>query len=94
MIWESPANHIQQDTPQSVGQGGAKVEAHVDGSRLRVGKTVQLQPHGEIAEGEPRGSAKNALADDDQKSGQTKDLPQPWCFIPQNVQHLPLFHLG
>ena len=45
-----------------------------------------LQPHGEVAEGEPRSRAENSLANDDQKGGNAEDLLQPGRSCCKGVQ--------
>ena len=90
VIREAPEDEVQQDTPQHAGEGRADVEEGVDGGRLGIGEAVQLQPHGEVAEGEPRRSSENALADDHQEGGQADDGPELGHLLLHDLPHAPL----
>mmetsp|Transcript_57775 Transcript_57775/g.137573 ORF Transcript_57775/g.137573 Transcript_57775/m.137573 type:complete len:227 (+) Transcript_57775:495-1175(+) len=96
MIRAAPEDHVQQEAPDDAGKGSANIEEGIDGGSLLVGKAVQLQPHGQIAEGEPGRGAEDPLADNYQEGGHAKDLAKPWSLLDDDLQHcafIPLLAL-
>ena len=93
MIRAAPEDHVQQEAPDDAGKGSANIEEGIDGGSLLVGKAVQLQPHGQVAERKPGCSAKDSLPDDHQEGGEAKDLAELWSLLDDDRQHCALVSL-
>mmetsp|Transcript_53563 Transcript_53563/g.125677 ORF Transcript_53563/g.125677 Transcript_53563/m.125677 type:complete len:266 (+) Transcript_53563:470-1267(+) len=89
VIREAPRDDVQKHTSYNPRQGPSDVKAGDDGSSLRMLETVQLQPHGEIAEGKPRRSAKDSLADDDDEGWEADDVPKLRRLFTNDGHHAP-----
>mmetsp|Transcript_57776 Transcript_57776/g.137577 ORF Transcript_57776/g.137577 Transcript_57776/m.137577 type:complete len:266 (+) Transcript_57776:609-1406(+) len=89
VIREAPRNDVQKHTSHNPREGPSDVEAGNDGRSLRMRETVQLQPHGEIAESKPRRSTKDSLADDDDEGWEADDVPKLRRLFANDGHHAP-----